>query len=71
MMLSLPRGLGVGDVVYFNVIIRNDEVVEELFESFTVHLFDTARVSVNGIRNAVVDIREDETDGEFELQRFL
>ncbi len=71
MMLSLPRGLGVGDVVYFNVIIRSDEVVEELFESFTVHLFDTARVFVNGIRNAVVDIREDETDGEFELQRVL
>ncbi len=70
MMLSLPRGLGVGDVVYFNVIIRNDEVVEEL-ESFTVHLFDTARVSVNGIPNAVVDIEEDETDGEFELQRVL
>ncbi len=71
MKLSLPRGLGVGDVVYFNVIIRNDEVVEELFESFTVHLFDTACVFVNGIRNAVVDIEEDETDGEFELQRVL
>ncbi len=70
MMLSLPRGLGVGDVVYYNVIIRNDEVVEEL-ESFTVHLFDTARVFVKGIPYAVVDIEEDETDCEFELQRVL
>ncbi len=63
MMLSLPSGLGVGDVVYFNVSILNDEAVEEMFENFTVHLNDTTRVSVIGTLYAVVDIREDETDG--------
>ncbi len=67
MMLILPSGLGVGDVVYFNVSILNDEAVEEMFENFTVHLNDTARVSVIGTRYAVVDIEEDETDGEFNL----
>ena len=36
--------------------------VEEMFENFTVHLNDTARVSVIGTRYAVVDIREDEAD---------
>ncbi len=72
MMLSLSSGLGVGDVVYFNVSILNDKVVEEMFENFTVHLNDTARVSVNGTCYAAVNIREDETDGEFELyKRFL
>ena len=65
MMLILPSGLGVGDVVYFNVNILNDEAVEEMFENFTVHLNDTARVSVIGTRYSVVDIKEDETDGEF------
>ncbi len=70
MMLSLPSGLGVGDVVYFNVSILNDEAVEELFENFTVHLNDTARVSTIGTRYAV-DMREDEADGEFNLTNFL
>ncbi len=65
MMLILPSGLGVGDVVYFNVSILNDKAVEELFENFTVYLNDTARVSVNGTHYAFVDIREDETDGRF------
>ncbi len=67
MMLILPIGLGVGNVVYFNVSILNDEAVEELFESFTVHLNYTARVSVIGTRYAVVDIEEDEADSEFNL----
>ncbi len=70
-MLILPSGLGVGDVVYFNVSILNDEAVEEMFENFTVHLNDTARVSVIGTRYAVVDIREDETDGEFEPEDLI
>ncbi len=69
MMLILPSGLGVGDVVYFNVSIFNDGAVEEMLESFTVHLNDTARVSVNGTRYGIVAIEEDEADGEFELQR--
>ena len=69
MILILPSGLGVGNVVYFNVSILNDGAVEEMLESFTVHLNDTTRVSVIGIRYGVVDIEEDETDGEFELQR--
>ncbi len=51
-------------MVYFNVSIFNNEAVEEMFENFTIHLNDTARVSVIGTRFAVVDIREDETDGE-------
>ncbi len=61
-ILILPSGLGVGDVVYFNVSILNDDAVEEMFENFTVHLNDTARVFVIGTRYAVVDIMEDETD---------
>ena len=64
-ILSLPSGLGVGDVVYFNVSILNDDAVEEMFENFTVHLNDTVRVSVIGNRYAVVDIMEDETDSKF------
>ena len=51
-------------MVYFNVSIFNNEAVEEMFENFTIHLNDTARVSVIGTQYAVVDIREDETDGE-------
>ncbi len=51
-------------MVYFNVSIFNNEAVEGMFENFTIHLNDTARVSVIGTRYAVVDIREDETDGE-------
>ena len=67
MMLILPIGLGVGNVVYFNVSILNDEAVEELFENFSVHLNDMARVSVIGTRYAVVYIEEDEADSEFNL----
>ena len=66
MTLPLPNGLVMEDVVCFNITIINDEVVEEMFENFTVSLLSSSsRVSVTGTSATLVDIREDPTDSEY------
>ena len=57
--IPLPRGLEVGDVVYFNVTILNDNSVEELMEVFSVHFNGTDRVvAVNSLYASVVIVED-------------
>ncbi len=59
-------GQGVGSIASANITILNDNIVEEVAETFTVRLttIPLQPVRISGLDSATVTIQEDVNDGE-------